>query len=359
MTKLRTTYWLALPILLVGVYSSAAERSLPLGLPDLPTTSPNDHQGLVRLGSILFDDRRLSVDGNVSCGSCHRANRQFTDGRALAVGIHKQIGTRNTPSLENVVYSTTLFWDGRSTGLQEQALLPLLNPREHGLVSADDLVVRVQRDSGYREQFRRVFGRSAITEGEIAAALAAYERTLLAGDSPFDRYVYGGDVHALSESAIRGMELFRGRAGCAACHTIGPTAALLTDQSFHSSPEGLPDGVNAHLVELTQRVAAVHRVGDVNEMNALIVSDPQIAALGRFVVTQNPADIGLFKTPSLRNVADTAPYLHDGSVSTLAEVIEMELYQRGDAVRAPIVASVAERADLLEFLKALSSPRPE
>jgi cytochrome c peroxidase len=256
-----------------------------------------------------------------------------------------------------VVYLRTLFWDGRATSLESQAILPLLNSREHGLGSEADVLIRVRQIPQYRPLFDRWLGLGhQISISDVTTAIATYERTLLSGDSAFDRYLYGADPNAMSSAAIRGLELFRNRGHCENCHTIGKDFALFSDQGFHSSPLGIPAAVNATLVELTQRVSALHRKDDNSELNALVIRDPAVAALGRFIVTLDPRDIGLFKTPSLRNVALTAPYFHDGSATTLNEAIDLELYSRGDVVRYPIVMSATEKADLIEFLKALSSP---
>jgi cytochrome c peroxidase len=328
---------------------------IPLGLPPLPANPKVLNAKLISLGKELFFDTRMSVDGTISCGTCHVPERAFTDGRMQAVGVAGQVGVRNTPSLLNVVYSSTLFWDGRSTTLESQARLPLLNAREHGFPSEAALLNRIGADSHYHKAFIQLFRHANITTDGVAAALASYERTLLSGNSPFDRFLYGGDHSAMSDSAIRGLGIFRGRARCATCHTIGTASALLTDQDFHASPVGLPTATNHDLVELTQRVVDVQQRGNPNELNALVVADPAIASLGRFVVTRNPHDIGLFKTPSLRNVALTAPYLHDGSIATLDEVVDAELYSRANGVRSPIVLTAQQKADVIAFLNALSS----
>jgi len=344
-----------LPLLFFAFSSTAAELVVPLGLPDIPSQFRTRGDRRAALGEKLFFDTHLSADGTVSCASCHIPQRNFTDGRALAVGIDRQIGTRNVPSLYNVVFANALFWDGRAGSLESQAKLPLLNSREHGLVSESKLLFAIEGSPAYRKQFTREFRQSRITTQSVMVAIATYERTLLSGDSPFDRYFYGGDQSAMTAAAIRGLEFFRGRAGCATCHIIGKTSALFNDQGFHASPTELPDSVNSALVELTQRAVDVHKNGDPNELNSLIGSNSGIAALGRFLVTRVPSDIGLFRTPSLRNVAATAPYLHDGSIATLEEVVEAELYNRAGEVRSPIVATTEERADLIEFLKTLSS----
>jgi len=347
---------LGLCVLFSGWSPIAAQMVVPLGLPAVSMRAQPDDGRLIDLGKSLFFDVRLSAEGSVSCASCHQPNHTLSDQRPVAIGRGQQSGTRNTPSLYNAVYATSLFWDGRSTDLESQARSPLFNPKEHGLASNEALVAIVEANPDYRQRFRQVLGRRTLTSDDIVKALASYERTLLAGNSPFDRYVYGGDHTAMSPAAVRGMAFFEGRGGCATCHTIGDTSALLTDQAFHPSPARLSPAVDAQLVELSQRIAALPIESARDDRGRLISGDPNVAALGRFVVTNDPKDIGLFKTPSLRNVARTAPYLHDGSMGTLEEVVEAELYQRGDMLLAPIPATVAERADLVEFLKALSSP---
>jgi len=354
--KFRRALGVLLLSLSVAAIAHDTTNGIPLGLPALPAGPASSLAGCL-VGEKLFSDPRLSGDGAVSCASCHLPEKQFTDARVLASGVGRQAGTRNTPSLLNVVYSPALFWDGRATSLESQAILPLLNPREHGLGSEADVLVRIQQVPQYRPLFDRWLGsRHRISIADVTTAIATYERTLLSGDSAFDRYLYGADPNAISAAAIRGLELFRNRGHCENCHTIGKDFALFTDQAFHSSSLGIPAAANAALVELTHRVLALRQENDTRALNALVVRDPAIAALGRFIVTLDPRDIGLFKTPSLRNVALTAPYFHDGSAATLIESIDLELYNRGDATRDPIIMSSAEKADLMEFLKTLSSP---
>ncbi|MGH8237785.1 MAG: cytochrome-c peroxidase, partial [Steroidobacteraceae bacterium] len=280
----------------------------------------------------------------------------FTDGLPRALGHASKPGTRNAPSLMNVAYATSLFWDGRARDLAAQARAPFTNPVEHALPDNDALVAIVQTDAVYVRDFAAAFPeRKTLQMESITDALLAYERTLLAGGSAFDRSFYGKDAAAMSPAAVRGLELFGGRAKCVACHPIGREHSLFTDQAFHVAARGLPGAVTRALAELAQRVVAAKGAPETAELERLIATDENVAALGRFVVTLDPADMGKFKTPSLRNVALTAPYMHDGSVRTLDEALDLELYSRG-AVAYPIVVTRSQQADLLAFLAALSSP---
>jgi len=334
----------------------AVAGSAPLGLPALPSDVQPEDDRAIALGQLLFFDRRLSADGDISCATCHRLTIAFTDSLPIAHGTRGLFGTRNTPSLYNVAYQKELFWDGRVGSLETQARLPLLNPREHGLQSDTAILRRINADPQYRRELKLWLPNRAATMTDIVRAIASYERTLLAGDSPFDRYTYAADSDAMSRAAIRGMQLFQGRAGCGACHPIGIGSALFTDFDYHASPIALPQDASDDLPRVTSMVVELRHRQATDDLHTLLISDPRIAALGRFVVTLNPRDIGRFKTPSLRNVAITAPYFHDGSVATLAEAIDAELYSRGDSTRYPIVLSANEKADLLEFLNALTSP---
>jgi len=339
---------------LIGGGATAAMPT-PLGLPRVEVSATPKDVALADLGCSLFFDKHLSVDNTISCGTCHLPERGFTDGRRTAVGLHGRTLTRRTPSLLNVRYAQTLFWDGRARDLPSQARAPLLAPAEHGLADAEAVAANVRADSSYVQAFGILFGVAPeqISIAQVAAALAAFERTLLAADSPLDRYLYGGQADAMSPAAVRGLQLFRGRAQCATCHLIGATSALFTDNEFHVSPIALPDGVLKQLGKLSANVATLRARAD-GSLDALIETDPQIAALGRFLVTLEPKDIGLFKTPSLRNIAVRAPYMHDGSIGSLPNAVDVELYSRSRR-NYPLVLTEDERADLLEFLNALSS----
>lgn len=336
-----------------GVPGSIATLGLP-ALPKLSTPTPQA-SAQVALGQKLFFDQRLSGDGSISCASCHQPERAFTDGRAVAQGIRKSQGTRNTPTVLNAAFNTTQFWDGRRDSLETQAGDPFLNPIEHGVRDASALVALVRADPDYVRAFGQAFavGADGISTALMNRALASYERTLLAADSPFDRYLYGGDKQALSASARRGLALFRGVAQCASCHTITESDALLTDNRFHSLNIGLKR-IESRLPALTTQLerARSSQAG----VDKAVLSDPDVGELGRFAVTLDLADLAKFRTPSLRNVALTAPYMHDGSVRTLEEVVELEIYYRSAFDGRPLVLDVQEKRDLIEFLQALTSP---
>lgn len=232
----------------------------------------------------------------------------------------------------------------------------VLNPAEFGPQSESNLVLRLARDRRYANAFGRLFPAAPrpISLATISRAIAAYERTLAPGKSPFDQYFYEGEKDAISAAATRGFELFRGRAHCASCHKIGDRASPLSDGLFHVSPVRLSAAADRDLAEITRTLAAARATK--LKVTGLISTDPEIASLGRFVVTLQPADIGRFKTPSLRNVAVTGPYMHDGSVGSLRDAVELELYSRKNGQLRPIVLSDAQIEDMIEFLRSLTSP---
>jgi cytochrome c peroxidase len=327
-----------------------------LGLPPLITSMDNQiTPAKAALGKSLFFDKRLSKDGSISCASCHQPSLAFSDGKSLTHGIEHRTGTRNTPSLINAAYNTSQFWDGRRDSLESQALDPLLNAREHGLASKEALLFLITRDANYRRAFQDVFGTKfdAIKAEQVAQALASFERSaLVAGNSAFDRYYYGGEKSALSPSAVRGLVLFQGPAQCATCHSINQTSALFTDNEFHSLSVGLKR-IEQRLPEITTRLVKLRSEG--SKLDDVILSEEDLAELGRFAVTLKPADIGKFRTPSLRNVALTAPYMHDGSVPDLEDAVELEVYYRGNESGHPLILTPNEKADLAEFLRSLNS----
>ncbi|MBT3811713.1 MAG: c-type cytochrome [Gammaproteobacteria bacterium] len=328
-----------------------------LGLPVLSIPANNQQSAeKIALGRQLFNDKRLSQDGSISCASCHNQDRAFTDGQKVAVGIRQQTGFRNAPTVVNAAFYQTLFLDGRAGSLEDQALGPLLNPIEHGLRSQQEIVEIVAQAPGYQQQFTRIFNSGKITAVQIAQAIASFERTLIAGNSAFDRYLFGRDRQALTQSEARGMRLFRRKGNCANCHEISGKDALFMDNRFYNLGVGFAK-VNPQIPEFVQAL----RVGE--GASDFSFSAAQRAELGRFNVTQIIADIGKFKTPTLRNIALTAPYMHDGSINSLEEVVEY--YDKGgektlflDPAIFPLHLTAHEKQDLVAFLKALTSAAP-
>jgi cytochrome c peroxidase len=344
--------------------SPLSQERLPLGLPPVPIPEDNPQTSeKIALGKKLFEDKRFSADGTISCAHCHDPAKAFADGLPMAEGINKLKGTRNSPTVINSAYYTSQFWDGRRLTLEEQAKDPFLNPVEHGLGEKQgfhEFIINViRKDKGYVEEFERVFGvkPEQITIDHVVKAIASFERTVISGDSPFDRYAYGGEKTALSESAIRGLELYKGKARCQECHAISENYAIFTDNKFHNLGVGFKK-IQPRLRDMVREFRMANQQG--RELDKSILTDAGISELGRFVVTLKTSDIGAFKTPTLRNIAVTGPYMHDGSMKTLEEV--MELYNKGGE-KNPFLGSVRvldltdqEIKDIIEFMKALTSP---
>jgi cytochrome c peroxidase len=311
----------------------------PLGLPPVPVPADNPPTAeTVALGRRLYYDTALSADNTVSCASCHSLQTGLCDGRPVSTGVRGQKGARNAPTVFNVAYYTTQFWDGRAPSLEQQAGGPMANPIEMGHTLAG-VEQKLNADASYRADFKKAFGSDVITIEMVEKSIASFERTIVSGNSPFDRYMYGGDNKALSASAQRGLEVFRNpkKGNCAVCHTIGDDYALFTDNKFHNLGVGAKLGMTGE-VELTD--------------------------LGRFKVTNNEADKGAFRTPSLRNIALTAPYMHDGSDKNLKETIDFYIGAgnsnpyRDKEIHSLDFLTGKERADLLEFLKSLTGTIP-
>ena len=344
-------------VFLLGCTVMATTAADPLlGLPKLtvPTDNPQTAEKIA-LGRQLFNDKRLSADGTISCANCHQEDKSFGDSLPAAIGIKGQTGNRNTPSILNAAFYQSLFWDGRAVSLEEQALGPLLNPIEHGLKDRQAIFDVINQDKGYSIGLAQVFGIKvdAVSTTHVAKAIASYERTLIAGDSAFDRYYFGMNPVALSESAARGLRIFRRKGNCANCHEISMNNALFTDNRFYNIGVGFQ-----RLASVIDAWQTAIRRGELPDLS--VWSDAQRPELGRYTVTKRPADIGKFKTPSLRNIALTAPYMHDGSLETLEEVVDY--YDKGgngtafvDPKIFPLHLSVQEKADLVEFLKSLNS----
>ena len=325
MHRFFSTVVLATTLCLVVDLGSQADQTRvkpALPTPVIPPDNPQSH-AKIALGAQLYFDPRLSVDNSVSCATCHAPETAWANHDKVDTGVAGRKGTRNSGTVMDSAYMKFQFWDGRAQTLEEQALGPIHNPVEMG-ETLEHVVRKLNDIAGYQTEFRRVFG-TAVTADGIAKAIAAFERTVLSGPSPYDRFM-AGDRTAMSESAVRGLELFDGTAGCDACH-VGP---MFSDQSFHNIGVG---------------------------MNR---SNPDV---GREAVTHDPTDRGKFKTPALRNVALTWPYLHDGSAATLDDVVEF--YDNGgvpnptlDPRITPLRLTAEQRKDLVAFLQSLSGTLP-
>ena len=228
---------LRLFVITVGLIFAALSQAAPLGLPEAPVPANNPQsEAKVALGDKLFHDKRFSTTGEVSCATCHAKEKAFTDHLRVSEGINKLTGTRNAPTIINAAYMQTLFWDGREPDLEGQSGQPFLNPVEMGLPDYGPILDIVRNDPEYQSLFTQAFDKSgnAITMDEVTRAIAAFERTQIAGNSPFDRYQYGGDTGALTQAQQRGLALFSGKARCVSCHVIEQTQALFTDNRFHN-----------------------------------------------------------------------------------------------------------------------------
>jgi cytochrome c peroxidase len=309
---------------------------VPLGLRPVPIPVDNPPtRETIALGRRLYYDPQLSADGTISCASCHAPQFAFGDSRKVSLGVGGKTGTRHAPTVINSAYNAFQFWDGRSPSLEDQAKGPIANPVEmaHTL---DGVVNRLQADPKYRELFKNAWGTDQITIEMVAKSIASFERTVIAGNSPFDRFYFGHDKKALSPAAQRGFKLFTDpkKANCAVCHTIGKDDALFTDNKFHNLGIGADTRGN--------------------------LNDP-----GRYAVTKQDADLGCFKTPTLRNLANRAPFMHDGSFPTVKDALAHYIGggNMNDHLDKQIHAldflTFDERDDLLEFLDSLNGKLPD
>jgi cytochrome c peroxidase len=294
----------------------------PLG----PITFPEDNpwsETKEKLGKKLFFDKRLSGDNTKSCSSCHLPKFGWSDGKAKALGHKNKELDRNSPTILNTGYYQYQFWDGRAQSLEEQTLAPIQSPVELNQ-DLNSLMEELEGDPEYIDLFKKAFGESGITQENLAKAIATFERKIVSKTSAYDRY-WQGDEDALLPEAVRGMKIFFGKAKCSICHN-GP---LFTDNQFH---------------------------------NIGLVDESKESAKGRSRVTNEKFHLGAFKTPGLRDVGRTGPYMHDGSAKTLQDVIEF--YNRGGNSienKSPFISPIGlnnrEKSDLLEFIISLESDK--
>lgn len=355
--------------LLISLAIGQCATAEPLGLPAVPIPADNPQTPeKISLGDKLFRDPRFSSTGTVSCATCHLDAKAFTDSPLkTSEGINKLTGTRNAPTVANAAYFSTQFWDGRSPSLEDQALHPFVNPIEMGLPNHDLILKLVRTEPDYAQAFKKVFGKTGdqITMHEVTQAIASFERTLVFGDSAFDRYHFGNDPKAMSEAAIRGMKVFLGQGRCVSCHVIEQTQALFTDNRFHNIGVGI-NRIQEDVPRLTSEFLKAKAAGA--NVDQKVLTEAKTSELGRFAITDQFDDLGAFKTPTLRNVAVTAPYMHDGSLPTLRDVImhyNLGGMSPGDPGINPFLSGgirplglTSEQVDdLIAFLEALTSPR--
>jgi cytochrome c peroxidase len=333
----------------------------PLGLPSLPVPEANPlTREKVELGRKLFFDRRLSLNGTQSCAMCHIPEQGFTNNElTTAVGLEGRDVGRNAPTLYNVGYKSRMFHDARESSLEQQAWQPVINPVEMASPSIGWTLERIRELPDYDGMFEAAFDGKGANMNTVADAVASYQRTLLVANSPFDRWYYGDEKDALDASAKRGFELFTGRGNCSSCHLIGEDHALFTDEAVHNIGTGYERAVEK-APEPLRVILAPGVFGEVSPENQAMVSAVGGGNdLGRYEVTGDPDDRWHYKTPILRNVALTAPYMHDGSLLTLEDVVAF--YNRGgvpnpllDPRIRPLDLSAQDEADLVAFLEALT-----
>ena len=338
--------------LLVSMLGAVALH-LPTGVlePDIPKQNPLT-PAKVELGRRLYFEKRLSADGTVSCATCHDPLKGFADGRPVAIGIKNQVGARNSPTVLYTGFNEVQFWDGRAATLEEQAKQPLINPVEMGQPSHDAVVKAVAALPEYHDGLVAAFGSQAATLDRITEAIASFERTLAPFTSPFDRFLTG-DKQAISDAAKRGFELFQGKARCVTCHEFNKSFPYFTDNKFHN----IGVAMKGNFEQLAREAQA--GAGKGAETEAALAHKPGVEALGRWIVTRQPKDIGAFKTSGLRNIAVTAPYMHDGSLKTLDEV--MDFYNRGgepnpnlDGGIRPLNLTKEESGDVIAWMQTLT-----
>ena len=334
----------------VGVPVEMARTAIP---PDNPQTPEK-----ISLGQRLFFDRRLSVDGTVSCRTCHDPAFAFTDRKPTSVGIKGRVGQRNAPTVLNALYNKTQFWDGRVNTLEEQAALPIVNSVEMAQPNLDAAVAQIATVAEYQHAFQQVFHRPP-NGPDLLRAIASYERTQLAFDCPFDHFI-AGDKNAIDASARRGWDLFNTQARCNKCHALTDTqrdVTVFTDNDFHNIGIGI---IRHNVVALARQAEQLINSGDTSAIDrAAIQTD--MSALGRFLITKKEKDIASFKTPDIRNVLVTGPYFHDGSQETLWDVIDH--YNKGDGLQnpyldediQPLALTESEIDDLVAFMASLTS----
>lgn len=337
----------------------------PLGLPAIPVPEDNPITvEKVELGKRLFFDRRLSLNNTNSCAMCHIPEQGFTNNELeKPLGFEGRIVRRNSPTIYNTAYLTALFHDGRETNLENQVWSPLLARNEMAMPSIGKVVEKVQSLPEYSDLFAKAFNGEAASFVTIGQALATYQRVLVSGNSTFDRWYFAKEEQAISDSAQRGFKLFQGKANCIACHSVNKDYALFTDNQLHNTGLGWNISMSKEPEYERMLVAPGHYV-NMKKSTKIKAGYIPISDLGQYEVTQNPDDRWRYRTPSLRNIALTAPYMHDGSFSSLEQVIAF--YNQGgfaNVTQSPLIKPLGltqdEVTDIVSFLKTLTGDNVE
>lgn len=335
-------------------------KTPPLGLPPVPVPANNPiTDEKVQLGKKLFFDRRLSINDTFSCAMCHIPEQGFTNHEIeKAVGVEGRSGRRNAPTIYNVAYMERLFHDGREIHLEDQAWAPLLARNEMAMTSIGHVIEKVRGIKEYKGLFEEAFDGKPANVLTIGQALASYQRTLTSGNSSFDRWYYGKDEKAISSQAKRGFKLFMGKAHCVGCHSVNEEYALFTDNQLHNTGIGYDDSMGTGLIA-KEVLIAPGTYATVKKRHLDLVGFKPIGDLGYYEVTQDPDDRWKYRTPSLRNIALTGPYMHNGALHTLHDVIEF--YRVGgipNVTQSPLMRPLdltdEDVDDLVAFMETLT-----
>jgi cytochrome c peroxidase len=337
----------------------ARVQNPPLGLPAVPEPIRNRlDEDKIRVGQRLFHDRRLSSNGTLSCALCHVPSQGFAqNAMARSIGVEGRALRRNAPSLLNAGYQERLFWDGREFDLETLVWSKLLDEKTLGNRAVAEVLSRLREDPALLESFQHAFSGSGITIRTVAEALAAYLGALVSGESRFDRWYFAQQEGLLTDEEVRGFALFTGKAGCARCHRVERDHALFTDQQLHNTGLGWRHSMGQRSTPGTLQVGG--QTVTINRAALSGTEERPYNDLGLYEVTQDPDDRWRFRTPSLRDVATTAPYMHDGSLPTLEAVVQY--YNAGGTPHAlqassirPLGLDASEQAALVAFLESLT-----
>ena len=339
----------------------------PLGLPPIPQPKDNPiTEEKIALGKKLFFDRRLSLNDTFSCAMCHIPEQGFTSHELeKAVGFEGRSNKRNSPTLYNSAYLKKLFHDNRETTLEDQIWGPLLARNEMAMPSIGEVINKIKSISDYKGLFEAAFNGQTVSIENLGKAIATYQRVLVSGNSNFDKWYFGQQEDAISAQAKRGFELFKGKAQCIVCHQMKEKTALFTDNKLHNTGIGFINSMGQP-PEKERMLIAPGIYADVKLSKRKLVGHPPIPDLGFYEVTQNPADRWKYRTPGLRNVALTQPYMHDGSMQDLLTVVEF--YNKGgirkneagfpnqsfSPLMNPLNLSQQEMLDIVAFMETLT-----